>query len=175
MKITCGALLALGISLLVALGFSPQGLDAAAEANVDRDVPSKTATRSQVELEQKFRETFTNATLVGRWRLSGKDGKLGEAREETYSVQSVTKASKDVWLFNGVRVKYGGKDVTLPVPIPMKVLWAGDTPVISVTNLAFPGLGTYTARVMVYRGIYTGAWFASDHGGSMSGQITNDK
>ena len=44
------------------------------------------------------------------------------------------------------RVQFGGKDVTIPMIIPVK--WAGDTPVISVTDLGFPGLGNYTARVI---------------------------
>ncbi len=128
------------------------------------------ATQELTELEKEFEKTFRKATLSGHWRLSQGD-ELGEEREELYQIDSVKKAGKDLWLFNGVRVKYGGKDVTVPFPIPVKVLWAGDTPVISVTDLNVPGLGTYTARVLVYRGIYTGTWFGPGHGGSMSGRI----
>ena len=49
--------------------------------------------------------------------------------------------------------------------------WAGDTPVISVTNVAFPGLGTYSARVVIYGDSYAGTWDGKDHGGQMFGKI----
>jgi hypothetical protein len=54
------------------------------------------------------------------------------------------------------------------------VKWAGDTPVISVTNVAFPGLGTYSARVVVYDGQYAGTWGGKDHGGQMFGKIVRE-
>lgn len=130
-------------------------------------------TPSREELEKQFQEKFNNVTLAGHFRLTQGD-KLGPEQEELYNVQSVTKLLGNRWNFNGVRIKYGGKDVTLPFPIPVDVVWAGDTPVISVTDLNIPGVGTYTARVMVYRDIYTGAWFASDHGGSMAGSISKN-
>jgi hypothetical protein len=53
------------------------------------------------------------------------------------------------------------------------VKWAGDTPVISVTDVGVPGLGTYTARVVVYGDQYAGIWSTSDgsHGGQMWGKL----
>jgi hypothetical protein len=54
------------------------------------------------------------------------------------------------------------------------VKWAGDTPVITLTDMTIPGLGTYTARVMVYRDHYAGYWSAGDHGGQMWGRIERD-
>ena len=122
---------------------------------------------SRAQLEKRFRDTLTGATLTGGWRLVT-DGKLGKEREEKYSISSATKVSKDYWLITA-RIQYAGRDVTVPVPV--KVLWAGDTPIITVTDLGVPGLGTYTARVMVYRDLYTGTWFGPGHGGLMSGSI----
>lgn len=122
---------------------------------------------SRSELEKRFRETLTGATLTGRWRLVT-DGRLGKEREEKYSIRAATKVSRDYWLITA-RIEYAGKDVTVPVPV--KVVWAGDTPIITVTDLGIPGLGTYTARVMVYRDLYTGTWFGPGHGGLMSGSI----
>ena len=118
-------------------------------------------------LEEKFVSALTGATLAGRWRLV-KDGKLGQEADERYSISSVQKLAGDLWLI-GARIQYGGKDVTLPVPV--RVNWAGDTPVISVTKAAIPGLGTYTARVLVYEGSYAGTWSASDHQGFLSGLL----
>ncbi len=122
-------------------------------------------------LEKKFAETLSGATLRGRWCLV-KGDKLGEEKEEQYAIRSATKVAGDVWLI-GARIQYGGKDVTLPVPV--KVFWAGDTPVISVTDLGLPGLGSYTARVMVYQGLYSGTWFGPGHSGLLSGSIVKTK
>ena len=119
------------------------------------------------DLEKKFMEALSNSTLVGRWRLA-KDGKLGDEKEDKYTISSVTKVGADLWVF-GARIQYGGADVTVPVPV--KVYWAGDTPVISITNAGIPGAGTYTARVMVYGEYYTGTWSAPDHAGFLSGCI----
>ena len=58
----------------------------------------------------------------------------------------------------------------IPLP-PLEVKWAGDTPVITLTDLAIPGLGTFTARVLFYRGEYCGTWSAVDHGGTLFGKI----
>jgi hypothetical protein len=37
--------------------------------------------------------------------------------------------------------------------------------------LSIPGLGTYTARVLIYRGQYAGTWSGGDHGGELWGRI----
>jgi hypothetical protein len=100
-----------------------------------------------------------------------KDGKLGQESEDRYTIRSVSKLAGDVWLI-GARIQYGGKDLTVPVPV--KVLWAGDTPVITVTQAGIPGLGTYTARVLIYDGLYTGTWSGPGHGGFLSGAIVKE-
>ncbi len=119
-------------------------------------------------LEKKFQETLTGATLAGRWRLVDK-GNLGKEAEDKYTISRAVKMGNDYWLI-AARVEYGGKDVTVPVPV--KVFWAGDTPVISITNAGLPGLGTYSARVLVYEDLYTGTWSGPGHGGFLSGAIT---
>ncbi len=118
-------------------------------------------------LEKAFEQTLTRATFVGRW-CSVKDGKLGEERAETYTIQSARKVGGDVWLITA-RIQYGTKDVT--VPIPVNVFWAGDTPVISISNLAIPNVGTYSARVLVHGDSYAGTWSGGDHGGLLNGLI----
>jgi hypothetical protein len=71
------------------------------------------------------------------------------------------------------RIKYGEKDVNLPIPID--VLWAGDTPVLSLTKATIPGLGTFTTRVMVYGDRYAGTWQHDAVGGQMWGRIEKAK
>jgi hypothetical protein len=118
-------------------------------------------------LERKFAETMTNVVLAGRWRLV-KDGKLGDEAEDRYTVRSATKVGTDQWLI-AARIQYGGKDVTIPVPV--NVFWAGDTPVISISNAAIPGLGVYTARVLIHDRYYTGTWSGPGHAGFLTGVI----
>lgn len=127
---------------------------------------------SKEQLEAKFQETLTNAVLKGNFRDVNEDGSLSKEQEDQYTIEKVEKVGEDVWTV-WARIQYGKADVTLPVPVYVK--WAGDTPVISVTDVGLPGLGTYTARVMVYRDLYTGTWFGPGHGGLMSGTIERKK
>jgi hypothetical protein len=119
------------------------------------------------ELEQQFAARMTNAVMAGQYTL----GEKGAPKADRYTIVSVRKLKDDNWLFNA-RVQFGDKDVTIPMIIPVK--WAGDTPVISVTNLGFPGLGFYTARVVIYGDQYAGTWAsagANPHGGHLWGKI----
>jgi hypothetical protein len=132
-----------------------------------QDAPDKAAGPSQEELEKAFAEKMSGATLVGRFTITG----VGEDKplaEDRYTLGTVKKIKEDLWSFEA-RIEYGGHDVKLTLAIPVK--WAGDTPVISVTNVAFPGLGTYSARVVVYENQYAGTWGGKDHGGTMFGKI----
>jgi hypothetical protein len=152
--------------LLVGLG----GVADPEEAKEDKR--EKTGTQEALpltDLEKKFRDALTNVVLSGKWRLV-EEGKLGGESDEKYTISSATKVGADLWMIVA-RIQYGEKDVKLPVPV--KVYWAGDTPVISVTKAVIPFLGTYTARVMIYGGYYTGTWSGPGHGGFMSGLLVH--
>ncbi len=140
----------------------------AQDAPKDKAAPPPAAkTPSRAELEKKFELTLSKATFEGRW-CSVKDGKLGPEREEKYTIIGARKVGGDVWIIT-TRVQYGNKDAT--VPIPVNVLWAGDTAVITLTDLAIPNLGTYTARVLVHGNTYAGTWSGGEHGGLLNGVI----
>lgn len=115
---------------------------------------------------QEFQEAMSGATLVGYF--SRGDGTLSEER---YKIQSVSHVRGNTWLFQS-RIQYGERDVT--VPVPLQVYWAGDTPVITLTDLTIPGMGTFTARVLIYRERYAGTWWAGERGGQMFGRIERD-
>jgi hypothetical protein len=74
----------------------------------------------------------------------------------------------DIWLFPA-RIEYGGKDVTLPIPLPVQ--WAGDTPVVVVDQVELPGFGTVSARVLFFDGHYAGYWKHGEHSGNLFGEI----
>ncbi len=120
--------------------------------------------------EQQFQETLSGVTLVGHFTITGGEDS-DTLREEKYTITKVTKLSDDYWLFFA-RVQYGGRDVT--VPLKLEVKWADDTPIITLTDLELPGLGTYTARVIIYRGQYAGTWSGGRYGGHLFGAITKN-
>nr|AGW45560.1 hypothetical protein [uncultured bacterium Lac161] len=123
------------------------------------------------ELEAKFKATLTKATMAGRW-CSIKDGALGPEKEDKYTIIGVTKLGGDNWVISA-RIQYNKKDMVAPIPVQVK--WAGDTPVIVVDKLQYPGGGTYSARVLIYDHTYAGTWSGGDYGGLLNGVITNEK
>ncbi|WP_278465529.1 hypothetical protein [Gimesia maris] len=121
----------------------------------------------QAQREQKLEQQMSGATLVGHFSVDGKqNGK--PPREERYEIASMKKLQGDQWLITA-RIKYGDNDVN--VPMPLNVFWAGDTPVISLTNMTIPGLGTFTSRVMFFEGRYAGTWQHGKVGGNLWGKI----
>jgi hypothetical protein len=123
------------------------------------------ATLSEAERNRAFAESMAGVTLAGNSTRLGRDGVFGPER---YHIQGVTHVSGDMWLLRA-RWDYHGTEIT--VPIPLAIQWAGDTPVITLTDLAIPGVGTYTARVVLYRGQYAGTWSGKDGGGQIFGKI----
>lgn len=121
---------------------------------------------SQESLEKKFKEMLSGAVLEGSFTIN--DRESDRLRTERYEIHSVMKLAGDIWTFN-VRIQYGDRDVTLPVPV--RVEWAGDTPVVSLTDADIPGLGTFSARVLFYRGQYAGTWSHGETVGNQFGRI----
>lgn len=123
------------------------------------------------DMEERFKALFTKATLSGRWaRL--KDGVLGEERAgDKYTVLSVVKRDGDNWTVNA-KMKYGEKELIIPVPVRMN--FTGDTALLMVEDLAIPGGGTYTARLMIFERTYSGTWKDQRGGGMLYGTITNE-
>jgi hypothetical protein len=138
------------------------------------DQPTKSraaapAVPDKATLEKQFAETMSGATLVGYFTTDGRE-KQGLSEEE-YKLKSVKKLEKgDYWQFD---YQYGDKGVVIPLPLEIK--WAGDTPVITLTDAAIPGVGTFSARVLFYRGEYAGTWSAKDHGGKLFGKVVKEE
>jgi hypothetical protein len=123
----------------------------------------------QEALEKAFAEKLTGSALVGTYTVVGQNNDK-PPKGERYELETVKKLRDDYWVFTA-RIKYGDQDVK--VPITLKVLWAGDTPVITLTDLTIPGLGTFTARVLIYGDRYVGTWQHDKVGGHMWGTIEN--
>ena len=117
-----------------------------------------------------FREKMQGVRFSGFFTMTGKEV---PPMEETYEIQSVQKfGEEDLWIFTA-RVKYGKKDVVLPMPLPVK--WVGDVPVITMKDLAIPGLGTFSAHVVIDGNKYAGTWAHGKVGGHLYGTIEKMK
>src|SRR5687768_2346760 len=97
----------------------------------------------QAALEKAFAEMLSGATLDGSFTSTGKDRDMTKLSREKYTIGQVRKIAGNIWLIPA-RIQYGERDLTLPVPAPVR--WAGDTPVIVVDNV--PGLENMSARVL---------------------------
>jgi len=146
------------IALLVvfALGWS------AGTFGIGRRVPRASLT----DLERQFTDRMHGATLVGLFTVAGREDR--PASPDRYEISSVEKVGGNDWRFNA-RIRYGNVDVTLPIVVTM--LWAGDTPMITMTDVTIPTLGTFTARVFFYGDRYAGTWQHGNVGGQMFGRI----
>lgn len=125
--------------------------------------------QSDVERNRAFTESMSGVVLVG---YSTRLDRQGLSGEERYYIDSVTHTAGDTWLFR-TRLNYNGREI--PLPIPITVRWAGDTPVIALTDLTIPTLGAFTARVVLYREQYAGTWSGKNAGGQIFGRIERGK
>lgn len=122
------------------------------------------AVKDQATLEKEFAELLTNAQMTGSFT----SGKEADAKQDQYTIIKAVKGEGEDWIITA-QISYKG--YSLPMDISVQVKWAGDTPVICVTNKKIPGFGTFTARVMFYGKQYAGTWDGGNHGGLMYGRI----
>ncbi|MEZ6066241.1 MAG: hypothetical protein R3B90_11170 [Planctomycetaceae bacterium] len=117
--------------------------------------------------EQAFVTQLANRSMLGSFTIDGKEGDA--AKEELYEIGEVKKIGVDQWTIEA-RIKYGKVDARVPVPV--KVHWAGDTPMIAVTDLTIPLVGSeFSARVLFYGDRYAGTWQHGRAGGHMFGRL----
>lgn len=127
-----------------------------------------TSDEEQRQLFKKLESHLTGAKLIGQFTM---DGQRDESpKPEEYHILSAKKMDQgDYWLLT-VRIKYGGKDRTVP-NLPFEIKWAGRTPVITVDRMLVPGFGTFDARVVIRRDKYAGTWAHDNVGGHLFGRI----
>ena len=119
------------------------------------------------ERERAFTERMRNVVLVGHFTVAGSERR--DRMPERYEIERVEKLDGDRWRFMA-RVVYMNVDVTVPVVVP--VVWARDTPMVSITDVTLPGLGEgFSARVLFYDQRYAGTWDHGEYGGLMFGTI----
>jgi len=117
--------------------------------------------------ETKITEYLTGAKFVGRYTTD--NDKEASAKPETYTISKVEKLDQpDLYRLTS-RIQYGSTDSE--VPMDLKILWSGSTPVITLDNLWIPGMGTFSARVLIHDGRYSGTWSHDEVGGHLFGKV----
>lgn len=137
--------------------------------------PTNFPDAAQMERDNKLKESLQGAIFEGTWQMTGEGGLAGAAplsgaHHEKYAISNALKGAGDNWVITA-RIQFAEKDVQIPVPV--RIIWAGNTPVITLDEMALPLLGSYSARVMIHEGFYSGIWYskAKNYGGVMSGRI----
>lgn len=127
------------------------------------------------QLEKEFQAELTGATLEGTWQMTGEGGlksskPLTEPKPDKYTIKAASKSGSDTWIIQA-QIDFGNNDAVIPVPV--RVVWAEDTAIITLNDLAVPMIGTYSARVMIHNGFYSGVWYSNskNYGGVMQGRI----
>jgi len=140
----------------------------AREQDTEQDtVQAATPAAAAKQRHDRFAAMMKGVRLVGSFTRD--DDESATPRQEEYEIAGATKiGAGDGWLVMA-RIRYGSVDVTVPVPVEVK--WAGETPVITLDDVTIPGLGTFSARVVLDRGRYAGTWTHDKVGGHMFGRI----
>ena len=122
----------------------------------------------QADREAAFSERMEKTALIGAFTVDGQKSD-DPLKEERYEIKSVVKSTGNLWVFTA-RVKYMKFDATLPIAVP--VVWAGDTPMVTLTDARLPGLGEgFSCRVIFDGDRYAGTWKHGPFGGHMFGRI----
>ncbi len=116
--------------------------------------------------EERLAEYLNGVKLIGKFTI---DGKEDDAKTESYTISKCKKLADDDMYEITARITYGDIDEELPLKI--KILWSGRTPVITLDNFWIPAMGTFGARVLIHTDRYAGTWQHGDVGGHMFGRI----
>ena len=161
-------LVSFGIVILGDPGFG-NALQAQEVASPKESTPQElsAAEADLKEREQRLASYLSGAKFVGKFTIEGKEDKLPKTEE--YTISKCEKLPKADMYRMTARIKYG--DTDQEVPLDLKILWSGRTPVITMDNFWIPTMGKFGARVMIHSNRYAGTWQHDAVGGHMFGKI----
>jgi hypothetical protein len=120
--------------------------------------------------EQRIANYLTGAKFLGSFSVDSKG--FGALKEEAYTISKCEKLPEGDMYRLTARIKYGDTDGEFPMDL--QILWAGNTPVITLDQVWIPGLGTFSARVLILNGRYAGTWDHDAVGGHMFGRVIKE-
>lgn len=138
--------------------------------------PAGTTGQTDISPEEKKKRELslakylTGAKFLGNFTIEGKSDTL--PKPEAYTISKCEKLPQPDMYRLTARIKYG--EIDSEVPLDLKILWAGRTPVITMDAFWIPGMGTFGARVLIHSGRYAGTWQHDDVGGHLFGVIKKE-
>jgi hypothetical protein len=161
---TCAAL-----ACCAFLFFVPVGLAVSQEPAAVEPLDPETDAKPKTELprEQRIANYLTGSKFVGSFSVDSQG--FGQLKEEAYTISKVEKLPEADSYRLTARIQYGETDGEFPMDL--KILWAGNTPVITLDQVWIPGLGTFSARVLILKDRYAGTWDHDAVGGHLFGRI----
>lgn len=132
--------------------------------NADESTPNESSNDVR---DQQLATYLSGKKFVGRFTVDGSE-KFAPKVEE-YVIGSCEKMPADDMYRLKARIKYGKVDQE--VPLEIKILFAGETPVITLDSMWIPGMGTFDARVLIRRDRYSGTWQHDAKGGHLFGKL----
>lgn len=164
MEFTITSRLFIAAAFLLGCGISTDAQDAPMKAPTTAEPTAKeTKERSR---EQKLADYLSGAKFVGQFTIDGQDV---APKTEEYTLGSCEVLDQPNMYRLKARIKYG--DVDNELPLDIKILWSGNTPVITLDGFWIPAMGTFGARVMIHSNRYAGTWQHDEVGGHMFGKI----
>lgn len=151
-----------GCKLVVALAFAGLVI-----GPVSADQVEEPAGHELNELETALVATLEESTFIGRWHPVA-DGEVGEEQRDQYSIAGAQKVAGNRWV---IRARLRADMPNVIIPVPLRIEWAGDTPVLIVDNFGLPGMNRYSARVLLFDDTYAGTWSGGGIAGLISGVI----
>ncbi|MAI70012.1 MAG: hypothetical protein CMM01_03770 [Rhodopirellula sp.] len=126
--------------------------------------------QEQKDREIRLAKYLTGAKFLGNFTIQGKSDTL--PKPEAYTISKCEKLPQADMYRLTARIKYG--EIDSEVPLDLKILWAGRTPVITMDAFWIPGMGTFGARVLIHSGRYAGTWQHDEVGGHLFGVIKKE-
>ena len=158
------------IPMIVVMRIDDRMLAAQEKASPETTTAQKADEASKEDREQRLADYLSGAKFVGNFTIDGKD--VG-AKAEEYTISKCEKLPAPDMYRMTARIKYGETDSE--VPLEIKILWSGRTPVITLDSFWIPGMGTFGARVLIHSDRYAGTWQHDAVGGHMFGKIVKEK
>ena len=173
MVLTCLILVLLQVGLFASESPSAQQADSAIQQDVTsaQSHPQKTL-KDKNRLNQELQRFLTDITFRGHFTTDKKGSEEEVPKQDEYTITSATHVGGDYWLLTS-RIQYKDIDVTLPVPVIIR--WASTTPLIMLEEVTLPGMGTFSARVLIHRNRYAGTWQHDDVGGHLFGTLSKSE
>ena len=173
MVLTCLILVLSQVGLFAGETPSAQQANAAIQHDLD-DPPShpQITTENKNLLNQNLQNFLTDITFRGHFTTDKTGSEEEPPKQDEYTITSATHVGGDYWLLTS-RIQYKDIDVTLPVPVIIR--WASTTPLIMLEEVTLPGMGTFSARVLIHRNRYAGTWQHDDVGGHLFGTLSKSE